>query len=727
MASLADLQDALMNADKAGDTAAAQKLADAIYAMQRTEDAKPAAAQAGGMLNDIGRQVGLTARYGLEGLANTAQIVTEPIRYGTDRLFGQTGKTKPLGAMATDLADSIGLPKPEGANERAVGEGARLMAGAGGLAGAAGKMAANAGPVAGKVLSSLSANPLQQVTAAGGSGLASGASKEAGGSWWEQLLASTVGGIAGGMAPAGVAKLRDGFNALKREVGQGMTPQQLDAKISLVLQRSGVDYSAVPERVKQTMRAQMQGALEANKEVDPQAARRLLDFTRTGTTPTRGMVSQDPVQITREMNLAKVGANSSDTDLHGLARLQNRNNSRLIENLNESGANRGDMFRAGQANIDNIQGRDAALGRGVNELYSAARAMPGGETQLQRKGVIDAIYNNLARENKLAYLPDDIANTLNAISTGQIKRNGQTFDVPFDAKVLDNLLTDIARAQRGTQDGNVKAALSIARQAIDGVPLTPIKPTFGGNQLVTGQMAQRMREADSQAGDFMGALNQARAAARQRFEWQESSRPVEAALGNGAPDNFVKRFVIGGTVDDAAAVAANGNVQETKNAIVAYLKDRALNDASDEVGKFSPSNYNKALKSIGDRKLALFFDQQEIEQLKSVGRAASYMKNQPDGSAVNNSNSGALVVGKAYDALRGAIGVVPGVGPVTAGLLDVTLGNPVKGAYNFAAQRQAQNFAPGLLVNPHTPALDRFLLPGAAIGGLLAAPSVPGN
>lgn len=36
MASLAELQDALVNADKAGDTVAAKQLADAIYTMQQT-------------------------------------------------------------------------------------------------------------------------------------------------------------------------------------------------------------------------------------------------------------------------------------------------------------------------------------------------------------------------------------------------------------------------------------------------------------------------------------------------------------------------------------------------------------------------------------------------------------------------------------------------------------------------------------------------------------------
>jgi hypothetical protein len=73
------------------------------------EDA-PAAVQAGKSINSIPRQIGLTARYGVEGLANMAQIGTEPLRYLTDRLTGQTGKTLPLGELASRGLDALGLP-----------------------------------------------------------------------------------------------------------------------------------------------------------------------------------------------------------------------------------------------------------------------------------------------------------------------------------------------------------------------------------------------------------------------------------------------------------------------------------------------------------------------------------------------------------------------------------------------------------------------------------------
>ena len=97
---------------------------------------QPAAAVgAGQAVNGIPRQVGLAARYGIEGLANMAQIGTEPLRYLTDRLTGQTGKTKPLGALVTEGLDAIGLPSPQGANERVIGDATRLVAGAGVIVG----------------------------------------------------------------------------------------------------------------------------------------------------------------------------------------------------------------------------------------------------------------------------------------------------------------------------------------------------------------------------------------------------------------------------------------------------------------------------------------------------------------------------------------------------------------------------------------------------------------
>ena len=454
--------------------------------------AKPQSVRAGNVLNDIGRQLGLTARYGMEGLANTAQILTEPIRYVTDSLTPDrslslgdlvTGnkappKSLPLGVMATRAADWMGLPSPQGANERVVGDATRLLAGAGGTIGA-GSLAAKAPGVVGAFGNMLSQAPVSQLASATGSGLAGGASREAGGNAGQQVLASVVGGLGGfGAVSAGNA-LATKATQLKNSL---MTPLQMDGKISGILQKAGVDYSKVPEKIRQTMRAELSDALKANQELNPTAVARLLDFKANNLTPTRGMVSLDPVQITREQNLAKIAANSSDGQLQGLPRIQNQNNAQLIANMNEAGANNGSLMGAGNSSIGAIQGKDAALQGGVKAAYDAARAMPGGNVPLDRTAVVNGIYSALSKENKLAFLPENVSNMLDTISKGTIRAGGQDHHVPFDANALDNLMTTISTAQRGTSDGNVKAALAIARKAIDSSPLSPVKNTFGGSR-----------------------------------------------------------------------------------------------------------------------------------------------------------------------------------------------------------------------------------------------------
>lgn len=701
------------------------------------EDGPPAAVSAGGALNDIPRQIGLTARYGLEGMANTAQIFTEPIRNAFQGLrnsapmLGDSGvqsplmmerkptaPTRPLGQVATSAADAIGLPLPQGANERVIGDATRLVAGAGGLGGAARVVAGSPGAV-GAAGEFLSANMPQQLASAAGAGLAGGASREAGGSPLMQGGAALVGGVAGGMVPGAAGSVIN----VARRLMPTPSPQQLDVQINAIMERAGVDYSQIPERARQSLRQDLAQAMRTGQELDPAAVSRLADFRLTGLTPTRGAITQDPVQITREMNLAKTGANSADDELQGLARVQNQNNARLIQNMNDAGARDGDPFRAGQVGIGSILAEDAARQRGVNALYEAARQMPGGTIPLERKSLVDNIYGALAKENKMAFLPESVDNYLRQFSAGVVNVGGKQHPVPFDANALDNLLTTIATAQRGSNDGNVKAALGIVRRAIDSSPIQPVKNTFGGNQIVTGHGAQFLRDQDAQAGQFMDALNKARSAARDRFNFQESARPIEAAIGGAQPDNFFQRFVVDGTLDDARALSQLAPREVMRNAILAHVKEKAVGGAADDVGKVSQSAFNKALNAIGDRKLSLFFTPEELASLRANARVASYVQVQPVGSAVNNSNSGALLLGKGLDALVGLSNAAPVIGPLVAQPIT----NGIRGL-NVAVQTQhAQNVAPGLLAtSPRVPIGQGLLLPGMAAGGtaagLLAAP-----
>jgi hypothetical protein len=665
---------------------------------------------AGSFINGIPRQIGLTARYGMEGTANLLQLFTEPIRAVQDKVTG--APTKPLGQVATGIADWMRLPSPETPDERVIGDASRLVAGSGGFMGGVKGASSFIGKKGAELIAPLLQNPVSQLSAAAGGGLASGSSREAGGDGSEQLLAALGGTVAGGLTPGAINGVISKISSLRS------SPMALEGKITLALKEAGVDWQAVPQGIRNQLLADVKKATSTGGDLNPDAVRRLADFRMTNTTPTRGMLTLDPIQVTREQNLAKLGANSSDDALAALPMLQNRNNSQLISNLNQAGAAKGNPLEAGRSSIDRITGIDSAMKSRVSSMYDAARNMPGGDVPLQRTELVNNIYSRLAKENKLAFLPKEVSDMIDDISLGVVKRGGQQFDVPFDAKALDNLMTTISTAQRGTKDGNIKAALSLVRQAIDDTPITPVKAQFGGNQVVTQAGAKFLRDQDAQAPEFMRSLNQARAAARQRFDWQESSKPVQAALDGMEPDKFFQRFVVGGTISDAKALAKAGDKAAIKDSITAYLKEKALNGSADEVGKFSQFAFNKALKEIGQEKLGLFFSKAEIQQLEANARASSYMQVQPVGSAINNSNSGIYFNARMMDYITSVASKVP--------LGKQLVVDPLRSVDISLGERAAQNITPGLLMpSQQSSALPFFSAPAAAGLGLLSAPNQP--
>lgn len=674
----------------------------------------PVAKQAGSALNDIGRQVGLTARYGLEGLANTAQLVTEPIRYLQDKLtpdrYANLGdvvagrsaqpKSMPLGVVASQFADTIGLPKPQGANERVIADATRLLAGSGGLAGAASAAKALPG-MAGDAASFFAANPLQQLSSATGAGLAGGASREAGGNDLQQGVSALVGGVLGGKATDIVG---GAANLVRNALGRGMSPTEIDVKLSRVLQQSGVDYSQVPERVRQSLRQELQSLLQADKELDPAAVSRLLDFRATGVTPTRGMLSQNPVQITREMNLAKTGANSNDAGLQGLAQIQNQNNARLIENLNGLGANRGNTLTAGEQIINSILKTQAGMRGAEQAAWNAAKDSPGYKMPISSK-VISDINAALGDEAMMPFMNPTISKYMEAFQTGQ----------PFTPQAYRNLQSMLSR--ESAKGGNEAAAAGIASRILRDAELLPAGFQNPGNLPVSQGMAASMRGADNAATDAIGAVNQARNATRQAYSYEDSNPLVRSVLSGGAssdPQRIAQRFVIGGTANEAQQLVnqlGRDGLAPVKDAVIAHLKSKAINGASDEVGKFSQSAFNKAINDIGERKMALLFSPEEITAIRQNARVASLMQTQPAGSAVNNSNSGALLLGRGLDFLRNVPIVGPNVSPAIDNIM-VSMGT-----------RNAKNVLPGLLMQQEKQPLGQSLmLPGLAFGGGLLSP-----
>lgn len=571
-------------------------------------------------INNIPRQLGLTARHGIEGLSEFAGIATNPIAGTANAVFGTN--IPRLRDATAGVLDRIGLPKPETPTERVVGDASRFLAGGGGMVKGA-QMASKAVPM----LAPLAARPELQAASAVGSGGAGGYTRETGGSPAAQFAMSLLGGVA---APGAVAGVNAGGNFVRNTINsiRDVKPPQVNIQITQAIQQAGYNPASVPKSVMNVLEADATAAMRKG-ELSADALRRLVDYRLVGATPARGNLTLNPVDLTRQHNLSKIGANSSSPKLQGLAMRQNDNTGTLLRNLNELGANTtDDAFTAGQRVIGGLERTAGARQGEINAAYTNARNQTGLDAQIdpaaftQRAG--DLLKTNLLEGS----LPADVRRILNEAATGKL---------PLNVSTAEQIKTAIGNLQRSSADGSVRKALGLVRQALDDAPLL-----------------------QGQGDDAIQAFNAARVLNRNWRGLVDKTPALQAIEDGVQPDKFVQQYIIQGSgkanVMDVARLKnavkdSPEALQAIRGQILAHLKAKATSGKPDEAMTFSQSGYNNAFAGIGERKLRMFFDRAEIDKMKAVGRVAMYEQIQPSGSAVNNSNTAAMAIGRLFDGI----------------------------------------------------------------------------
>lgn len=664
-----------------------QKAMAVASARMRAADAEGFGERMNAGINDLPRQLGLTARYGIEGLGQVADIVGAPMAYGMNKLnpSSDTAFKRPSAALSGAL-DYIGLPSPQTPTERVVGDASRMLAGGGGMVKGA-QVAAKVAPA----LLPLAARPGLQAASAGGAGLAGGYTRETDGSPASQLVASLAGGLAApGLVAGGLSAFR-GLNNFTQSFRP--VPANITIQINNAIEQAGFKAGSLPRPVMAQLERDAAAALRQG-DLSPDAMRRLVDYRLIGATPARGNLTLNPIDLTQQKNLSKIGANSSNTKLQGLAMRENENTGALIRNLNEMGADTADdAFMGGQrvmAGLERTAGRKQGA---INDAYTNARNQTGldasidGAAFTQRAG--DLLKANLLEGS----LPSDVRNLLNRVATGE---------TPLTVSIAEQIKTSIGKLHRASADGSTRAALSYVRQALDDAPLL-----------------------QGQGDDAIQAFNQARGLNRNWRGLVEKTPALQAIEDGVQPDRFVQTYIIQGAgkanVMDVARMKnaikdSPEAVQAVRQQILAHLKSKATSGKADEAMSFSQSGYNNAFSAIGERKLRMFFDRAEIDKLKAVGRVALYEQTQVSGSAVNNSNSGALAVAKYLDLIGDSklVNSIP-FGNTLVSLPAKSLSGSIQGGAMtnipsslLATLPKKQRFMPsGLLLAPGASSPDR--------------------
>jgi hypothetical protein len=640
--------------------------------------------------NNLARQAGLTARIGVEtigdlgtgalGLLNKAfgprQDLMQP------ELAARLPQGNPFEGSGSRFADVIGLPRPENAVERVVNETGRIIAPTGATIKAASTLERMASsPLTKRIMQSISANPAGQLQAATGAGSAGGTAREMGASPEIQFASALGGGLVAPLLARG-----GGFGAQAMAQPGNVSAQQVD----IALNNAVPQFANLPLEVQNALRVDAANALKQDGALSNDALRRLSDYRLVGAQPMRSSLTLNPADVTRDQNLVKMSANSSDPAAQTLANVRGDNQKKIIDFINKRGAqNASTPYNAGNTIVSNLQSFDDIARGNINNLYSQARNTAGRSAEINPRTFTETA-NNLLDDALLGgKLPGDVRNKLNSIAQGT---------TPLTVDVAEQFKTNIGTLQRASNDPAERLALAKVREALDEAPLL-----------------------DGQGQGAIDAFNKARDANRKYMQFVENTPALKAVRDGIEPDKFVSQFITGpkSTVKEMENLRrivkdSPEALDEVRAQILQSLKLKGTNGASDEVASFSPSPYNKELSKIGDAKLRIFFNQEEVDALKALGRVASYEKFQPTGSAVNNSNTAATLFMSTLERL-GASGLLR---KIPLGNIAANQANDIALSINARNTLNPANALTSPVVNAAEP------VPGVGLGiGLLSAPT----
>jgi hypothetical protein len=268
--------------------------------------------------------------------------------------------------------------------------------------------------------------------------------------------------------------------------------------------------------------------------------------------------------------------------------------------------------------ISRYKAIDEAANTEIEGKYQALRDAAGGQFPVDAPALLANVRGALKKDLATSKAPSDVMALL------EEKAAAGTMTL----EDFESLRSSLARTQRSAADGQERHAAGVIRRQIEEMPLQP-----GAEQL-------------------KGLADEARAAARTRFQALEADPAYKAAVTDSVPpDRFVQKFVIGGNRDNVERLSAamNGDdaaVQTVKVATLEHLRKAAGIDNAYN-GNFTQAGYNKALQGL-EPKLGFLFDPKTAEAATTLGDVARYTQFQPKGNWVNNSNTDVAAAAREY-------------------------------------------------------------------------------
>jgi hypothetical protein len=373
------------------------------------------------------------------------------------------------------------------------------------------------------------------------------------------------------------------------------------------------DVAAIDAAIAQAspqLQARLQGV--DRSQINLPALESHLQAERLGLGPdffTEGQATQNPGALSFEMNeRGKYPAlserfNQQDAKLKTAV---DRLHDRAVQN--EVG---GSMYDHGVRQINEYQAIDNARNLDISKKYQALKDAAGGNFPIDAPQFVQNARNLLDENLKTEFLPESFDKRLERFEFGE----PLTFQ-KFEA-LRTNLAAEMRKAERAG-DGNTKYALSLVRQALEDLPLK--------------QEAQGLKSI----------ADQARNAARERFDALVADPAYDAAVNGAPPDTFMEKHVFSKTAPASQVQLMRDTFGEgsigalnVESALINHLREKG---GLVEKSNVNQATYNKTFKAL-EEKLKAGAKPETVEDLRTLGDVLYKTKAQPTGSFVNNSNT----------------------------------------------------------------------------------------
>lgn len=459
-----------------------------------------------------------------------------------------------------------------------------------------------------------------------------------------------VGGAVGAVANPLLGKLVDiAAPKVKALIAQMMPQDKLaeavnreaDAAVRRVMQEAGNDF---PPAVQRQLKEQVLESLKQGNRIDAPAALRKMDFEQQGVPFLNPQITRNPQDYSRAMNLR--GVEGVGEPISNVLQAQNQ---KITTDVARLGGDRAlERVTAGRQFTQTLGDMDDVLGGAVSRAYQNARASSGKDWDIPMQGVAqDAqrIIDDFGVGGERNAIPSAVANRLKTF--GILEGADMNQRRIFNYEEADKLLKQINSHLSGDpQNGGLRALHGAVKNTLtqDALPGDPFAP--------------------------------ARKLAQTRFKLQEAVPALEAAAkGDIAPDDFVRKFILGGKTDEVKRLAEMlpPRLQdEARKQVASYIQQATFQNNATGDKMASAAGIQKVIRELGTEKLSVFFDPKQLEELKRLSRVTAYANTEPAwGTVARGGNPGGVLFGslaRAGAVPRAITQAVPVLGPIQQGL-----------------------------------------------------------